>query len=84
MSAVPVTQKLSTITCFYINTTSTIQVGRIANIEHWYFERVVFPGQRFIFEAPTDGVLEIYTGQWANAILAERIPCQKIAIDASR
>ena len=83
MSPVSFTQTLDTLTCSYVNATNTIQVGRIANIEHWYFERVIFPGQRLIFEAPDDSVLEIYTSQCANAILAERIPCQNIKINNS-
>lgn len=66
--------------CAYVNATSSVQVGRIANIPNWHFERVIFPGQRLIFEAPETGILEIYTGQWANVILAAKIACSKIKI----
>ena len=33
------------ILCSYKNKTSTVQIIRITNISHWYFERVVFPGE---------------------------------------
>ncbi|MEO1447426.1 MAG: DUF1830 domain-containing protein, partial [Cyanobacteria bacterium J06635_11] len=39
------------ILCCYVNVTSKIQVARVTNIPDWYFERVVFPGQRLMFEA---------------------------------
>ncbi|XGW00685.1 MAG: DUF1830 domain-containing protein [Leptolyngbya sp. BL-A-14] len=31
-----------------------MQIPRIVNIPNWYFERVVFSGQRFLFETPPD------------------------------
>ena len=68
------------ILCCYINATSRIQVVRITNIANWYFERVVFPGQRLMFEAPITGQLEVHTGMMASAILSDRIPCQKLAV----
>ena len=43
------------ILCCYVNATSKIQIARISNIANWYFERVVFPGQRLVFEAPLEG-----------------------------
>jgi Domain of unknown function (DUF1830) len=66
--------------CCYVNTSSQIQVARITNIENWYFERVVFPGQRLIFEAPPTAYLEIHTGMMASAILSDRIPCQQLLV----
>ena len=67
--------------CSYVNTTSCVQIGRITNIPNWHFERVIFPGHRLIFEAPEAGILEIYTGQWANVILAAKVACSKLKID---
>lgn len=69
------------ILCCYINATSKIQVARITNIEDWYFERVVFPGQRLIFEALPSALLEIHTGMMASAILSDSIPCIRLQID---
>lgn len=68
------------ILCCYVNATSKIQVARISNIPNWYFERVVFPGQRLVLEAPREAQLEIHTGMMASAILSDKIPCDRLAI----
>ncbi|BCL36788.1 DUF1830 domain-containing protein [Nostoc sp. MS1] len=67
--------------CCYVNATSKIQVARITNIPNWYFERVVFPGQRLVFEAPIEGQMEIHTGMMASAILSDTIPCDRLLMD---
>lgn len=67
--------------CCYVNATSKIQVARISNIPSWYFERVVFPGQRLVFEAPRVALLEIHTGMMASAILSDTIPCDRLALN---
>ena len=69
------------LTCCYINATASIQVARISNVENWYFERVVFPGQRLMFEAVPEASLEIHTGSMASAILSDTLPCSELAID---
>ncbi|MBW4425684.1 MAG: DUF1830 domain-containing protein [Nostoc desertorum CM1-VF14] len=69
------------ILCCYINATSKIQIARISNIPNWYFERVVFPGQRLVFEAPRKGQVEIHTGMMASAILSDKIPCDRLMLD---
>jgi Domain of unknown function (DUF1830) len=68
------------ICCCYINGTGKIQVARITNVPNWYFERVVFPGQRLLFEAMPEGQLEIHTGMMASAILSDTIPCTRLQI----
>jgi hypothetical protein len=65
----------------YLNATSSIQVARITNISNWYFERVVFPGQRLIFEAPLEASLEIHTGIMASSILSDTIPCDRLVLE---
>ena len=69
------------ILCCYVNATSKMQVARITNIQNWYFERVVFPGQRLMFEAVPQAQLEIHTGMMASAILSDTIPCERLAVD---
>jgi hypothetical protein len=69
------------ILCCYVNATSKIQVARITNVPDWYFERVVFPGQRLIFEALPKALLEIHTGMMASAILSDTIPCERLRMD---
>jgi hypothetical protein len=71
------------IVCCYVNATSKIQVGRITNIPNWYFERVIFPGQRLVFEALPQAQLEIHSGAMASAILADIIPCDRLRIEAA-
>lgn len=68
------------ILCCYVNASSKIQVVRITNIPNWYFERVVFPGQRLVFEAFPEALLEIHTGMMATAILSDKIPCHRLRI----
>lgn len=69
------------ILCCYVNVTSHIQIARITNVPNWYFERVVFPGQRLVFEALSEAQLEIHTGMMASAILSDRIPCDRLRVD---
>ncbi|MEG4394856.1 DUF1830 domain-containing protein [Microcoleus sp. BROC3] len=68
------------ILCYYANVTSLTQVVRIENIPNWYFERVMFPGQRLMFEAAAEAVLEIHTGAVASAILSDKIPCYVLRV----
>lgn len=68
------------ILCCYENKTTQMQVGRISNINHWFFERVILPGQRLVFEAPLEAELEIHTGVTISAILSEKISCDRLQI----
>lgn len=68
------------IVCFYINTTNRIQVIRITNIPNFHLERVVFPGQRLMFEALAEAKLEIHTHENATAICVDTIPCHQLQI----
>nr|WP_315787908.1 DUF1830 domain-containing protein [Fischerella sp. JS2] len=72
------------ILCCYVNFSNLIQVARIENVPNWYFERVVFPGQRLLFEAPANAQLEIHTGIMASAILSDRICCQSLQVHNSK
>ncbi len=69
------------IVCCYVNATSQIQIARITNVPSWYFERVVFPGQRLLFEAVSTALLEIHTGMMASAILSDTIPCSTLMVN---
>jgi len=68
------------ILCYYINTTHQIQIVRSAKIANFYLERVVFPGQRLLFEAVPEAQLEIHTGTMVTAILSDRIPCSRLRV----
>jgi Domain of unknown function (DUF1830) len=78
LDAVPV--GYTALLCSYRNTTNQIQILRIANVAHWYFERVVFPGEHLLFEAPSEADLEINTGHEITAILSDRIPCSHLRV----
>lgn len=66
--------------CCYTNPTRHVQIIRISDIENWYFERVVFPAQRLMFEAPAEAHLEVHVGSMASAILADRISCKILQV----
>lgn len=70
----------SPILCCYVNATSKIQIARVTNVPDWYFERVVFPGQRLMFEAVATAMLEIHTGMMASAILSDTLRCTSLMV----
>ncbi|MEB3273948.1 MAG: DUF1830 domain-containing protein [Prochlorothrix sp.] len=80
LDPLPVSPTDTPLLCCYVNATSKIQIARITNIPNWYFERVVFPGQRLVFEAVMGSQLEIHTGMMASAILSDRIPCEQLLV----
>lgn len=69
--------------CCYVNASTHTEITRITNIPHWYFERVVFPGQRIIFEAPHHARFEIHTGTVISSILSETIDCQELQLTST-
>jgi Domain of unknown function (DUF1830) len=69
--------------CAYTNHSGAIQIVRISNVENWYFERVVFPGQMIGFTAVPHATLDIYTCDHAGALLDERISCSRLTIPDS-
>lgn len=61
-----------------MNQTDSVQVVSIPNIDGWYFERTVFPGQRLFFDAVPEAVLEVSTGDVPTAVVCDRIPCLRL------
>jgi hypothetical protein len=72
------------ILCCYVNQTSKIQIARITNIDNWYFERVVFPGQTLAFEALPEALLEINLGVSGGEIISDTIPCKNLSISEEK
>jgi len=66
------------ISCFYANESPNLEILRIDTIAGWYFEKVVFPQQRLVFEAPAESVLDIYTCEFGSAVLADRLSCERL------
>lgn len=67
------------ILCYYENATNQVQLARIANIPNWLYERVVFPGQRLLFEAIPDALLEVHICTTSMTLLDE-IPCPQLRV----
>ncbi|WP_068814660.1 DUF1830 domain-containing protein [Phormidesmis priestleyi] len=76
--------------CYYINATSQLQMAQSTNLPNWRFEHLIFPGQRLLFEAPPDALLEIHIHRAAATSLLAQISClqlrvyEKIAASADR
>ena len=70
--------KKSSFLCFYTNKTNCVQIVRISNIPSFYWEKVIFPGQRILFEAKNEDKLEIHICENVTSILADVIPCQRL------
>jgi hypothetical protein len=69
--------------CSYTNKTPQLQVIQIINIPGWFFERVVFPKQRLIFEAPPGAEVEVYTSHSGHGFLMEKIPVIHLQLEVS-
>lgn len=69
--------------CHYANRSPNLQVVRVTNIPHWYFERVVFPHDCLLFVAVFGAVLEIYGGDGMTTLRIDSIPCDRLQMTAS-
>lgn len=67
------------ILCFYTNTSDRIQVIQLKNHPELHFERVVFPGQRLLFEAVPDANLAINFGETVSTL----VPCNQLCVTQS-
>jgi hypothetical protein len=57
------------ILCCYVNVTNKLQIIRITNIPNLHLERVVFPGERLMFEAVPEAQLEIQSNQTLSVVV---------------
>ena len=64
------------VVCHYMNSTDRIQVVRVVNISAWQFERVVFPGERLLFEVPPHAEFEVQGD--VGSTVVHPIPCDRI------
>lgn len=72
------------ILCYYINDARMIKIARITNVPNWYFERVVFPEERLLFEALPEAQLEIYVTNFSTVALVEITTCDRLAVKVHR
>lgn len=71
------------ILCHYCNVTEHIQVVRISDPPTAFLERVVFPGQRLLFQAPEDSWLQVYSGDALAPSLEQEVLCQHLRVTGS-
>lgn len=57
-----------------------MQIARVGNLANLNFERVIFPGDRLLFEAVPEAQLEVYTSQTGRQILLNKIPCDRLRV----
>ncbi|MEG4944481.1 DUF1830 domain-containing protein [Microcoleus sp. F4-D5] len=76
-----ISEREARILCWYLNNTNQVQIARITNIPNWYFERTVFPGERFLFEALPEAQLEVCRSAETGAIVCERILCDRLRVE---
>ena len=74
-------KKSEQILCCYANVTNQIQSARITNITNSNFERIIFPGQRLMFESMLNAQLEIYTFTTGDTTLLDKITCKWLRVN---
>jgi 3-hydroxymyristoyl/3-hydroxydecanoyl-(acyl carrier protein) dehydratase len=67
--------------CYYGNFTSQMQIARIKNLPNLKFERVVFPGDRLLFEALPEAQLEVYINKTGSEMLLNKISCDRLRVN---
>lgn len=65
---------------YYKNDTSQVQIIRVVPENPQRFEKVVFPGEQFLFYATPDSKLNIYTSATAGLAIINQIPCAELPI----
>ena len=76
-----ISERDARILCWYLNSTSQVQIARITNIPNWYFERTVFPGERFLFEALPEAQLEVCRSTETGGVVCERTLCDRLRVE---
>jgi hypothetical protein len=76
-TALPV-QLTNRIFCYYTNGSQQLQIARITNVPGWQFERLIFPGQRLIFEAIPEALLTIDAGD--STTPPQQIACVQLQV----
>ncbi|AFZ17504.1 DUF1830 domain-containing protein [Allocoleopsis franciscana] len=62
--------------CSYTNITRHIEIIRLKNIPGLHLERVIFPGERLMFEAVPEAQLEIQSNQTLSVV----VPCLQLSV----
>jgi hypothetical protein len=68
------------ILCYYVNDTSHNQMIRVMSGIKCHFERIVFSGERLLFEALPNSCLEVYLSE-IDGTLFGKIDCKSLQIN---
>lgn len=67
--------------CCYMNETTKAIAVRINNVPDWHFEGIVFPNERFLFEAPFTAKLEVYQFTEFGTTRLDIIDCSYLVVE---
>lgn len=77
-------ENLDKLICLHVNETRHIQIARLKNSNvDCQYERVVYPGERLLFEAVPDARLEIYTCMNGKQFLYDIALCDRICVNTN-
>ncbi|WOD39529.1 DUF1830 domain-containing protein [Nodosilinea sp. E11] len=65
--------------CYHINDTCTTQIVRVMRASVCHFERIIFAGERILFEAFPDSYLEI-SSSLLGETLTSQIACRLLQV----
>ncbi|MDB9517081.1 DUF1830 domain-containing protein [Roseofilum reptotaenium CS-1145] len=66
--------------CYYKNDSQSVQILKIDNTEDWYFEKLVDPEERLVFEAPEMAQLQIHYQSASDYGVVEILPCYQLRV----
>lgn len=69
------------ILCSYRNKTNQLQVIRLKNSYKGDFERIVFPGEHYLFQAKPEDQVEVYSKINDEMIESEHLPCYSLQVE---
>ena len=70
--------------CYYFNSTNKMQLVRLWSGRNYSLEKIIFPQQRFLFEAKPEGILEVHTKQDGKQLLESVFACNKLKVKQSQ
>jgi len=74
------TPKIPLILCYYTNVGNKLQILRLENISEDLNEKIIFPGQRILFQALPGSILKIYAGAAEGEKFIDQIQCQHLRV----
>lgn len=72
------------ILCAYQNSSMNWHIIKITNIPRYYYEKVILPGQRVIFQASVRAKLKVFSTENTTLMLMDTIACPKIRVNSAR